>query len=148
MKIILLTDVKKVGVRDAIVEVADGYAQNVLIPKGLAVPATGGNLKKAKAAASARAGKVATDASTAKKLLAEIDGKSVEIKAKANEQNGLFEAIHPKQVSEAIRKELGATVPEDAVVLLPEHIKTLGEFRAAITLHGSVAEIRVLVSAL
>lgn len=148
MRIILLSDIKKVGVRGAIVEVADGFAQNVLIPKKQAVPATGANLKKVQTAESARAGKAIFDATMARKALADIDGKSVSIQAKANAQGGLFEAVHPHQVAEAIRKELGVAVPEGAITLLPEHIKTLGEFRAEIALQGASAEVVVAVTAL
>ena len=148
MKIILLQDVKKVGARGSVVEVADGYANNVLIPKKLAMPATGTNLKKVEKEHSAREGKALVDASLAHKVLADLDGKSVGIQAKANEHGGLFEAIHPRQVAEAVRKELGASVPEESVTLLPNVIKQLGEFRAEITLHGSSAEIAVVVSAL
>jgi large subunit ribosomal protein L9 len=148
MKVILLQDVRKVGARGTVVQVADGYANNVLIPKKLAMPATGANLKKIEKEQSAREGKALVDASLAHKLLAGLDGKSVSIQAKANEQGGLFKAIHPRQVAEAVRIELGVSVPEEAIVLLPEHIKTLGEFRAEITLHGSSAEIAVVVSAL
>ncbi|MDE2079060.1 MAG: 50S ribosomal protein L9 [Patescibacteria group bacterium] len=148
MKVILLCDVKKVGVRGAVIEVADGFAQNVLIPKKQAVPAIGANLKKVQAAESARVGKAIFDASMARKALAEVDGKSISIQSKANAQGGLFEAIRVPQVAEAIQKELGIAIPEDAIQLVPEHIKTLGEFRAEIELHGASAEIAVVVSAL
>lgn len=146
MKIILLTDVKKVGVRGEVAEVADGYANNVLIPQKLAVPATGENLKRYDREKQAREGKASLDATLAKKLLSEIDGKSVSIQARANDTGGLFEAIHPRQVAEAIRKELNVSVPQEAITLLPEVIKKLGEFRAEIALSGASAEIVVAVS--
>ena len=61
-----------------------------------------------------------------------------------------FEAasVTGKQVAEAIRKELGASIPEEAITLLPEAIKKLGEFRAEIVLQGVSAELAVIVSKL
>jgi large subunit ribosomal protein L9 len=146
MKVILLSDVKKVGVRGALVEVADGYANNVLIPKKLAVPATGENLKKYDRERQAREGKAALDSTLAKKLLAEIDGKSVLIQVKANEAGGLFEAIRPAQAREAIQRELHVAIPEDAITLVPEVIKKLGEFRAEVSISGASAELAVTIS--
>ncbi len=148
MKVILLQDVKKVGVRGALAEVADGYANNVLIPKKLAAPATSANLKKYDIEKQAREGKATLDAVLAKKLLAEIDGKSISIQARANETGGLFEAIHPRQVAEAIHKELNVSVPENSITLLPDVIKKLGEFRAEVAINGAGAEIAVAVSRL
>ncbi|MBI3573698.1 50S ribosomal protein L9 [Candidatus Kaiserbacteria bacterium] len=145
MKVILLEDLKKVGQRGTVAIVADGYANNVLIPKKLAVPATGENLKRHDKEKQAREGKAALDATLAKKLLSEIDGKNVSIQARANPNGGLFEAIHPRQVAEAIRKELNVSIPEEAITL-PETIKKLGEFRAEIVLQGVSAEVVVLIS--
>jgi large subunit ribosomal protein L9 len=148
MKVILLADVKKVGVRGSLQEVADGYAQNVLIPKKLAVPATAENMKRYDREKMAREGKAALDATLANKLLAEIDGKAVSIQVKANDTGGLFEAIHPKQVAEAVQKELNVSIPEGSVTLLPSSIKKLGEYRAQVAVSAAVAEIVVMVSRL
>lgn len=148
MKVILLKDVKKVGVRGAVVIVADGYANNVLVPGKLAVPATGENLKRWERERIGEKEQSAFNATLAKKLLGEIDGKSISLQARANPVGGLFEAIRPHQVAEAIQKELGASVPEEAITLLPESIKKLGEFRAEITIHGASAEIGIVISKL
>lgn len=145
MKIILLQDIQKVGVRGAVADVADGYANNVLIPKKLALPATPANIAKAEKEKAVLREKGALDSALAKSLLAEIDGKSVSIQARANERGGLFEAIHPRQVAEAIQKELNVSVPEDSIILLPDSIKKLGEFRAEINLEKISAEIAVQV---
>ncbi len=147
MKIILLQDVKKVGVRGAVAVVADGYAQNVLIPRKLALLATPQNLLRMDREKSLAKEREAADARSVKALLSEIDGKSVSIQARANPSGGLFEAMHPKQVAEAIQKELGVSVPEEAITL-PESIKKLGEFRAELSYRGVVAGITISVSKL
>ncbi len=147
MKIILLQDVKKVGVRGAVATVADGYAQNVLIPRKLALPATPQNLLRVEREKSIAKEREATDAVSAQAVLASIDGKSISVQARANPSGGLFEAIHPKQVAEAIRTELGVLISEEAIMLL-EPIKKLGEFRADLKLHGTTAGVTVSVSKL
>jgi large subunit ribosomal protein L9 len=148
MKVILLQDVKKVGVRGSLVDVADGYANNVLIPKKLALPATGENMKRYDRERQAREGKAALDATLAKKLLAEIDGKSISLQVKANEAGGLFEAIHPRQVALAIKHEFHVSIPEESITLLPESIKKLGEFRAEVVIEQQSAELIVQIEAL
>ncbi|MDO8523680.1 MAG: 50S ribosomal protein L9 [bacterium] len=147
MKIILLQDVKNVGVRGAVATVADGYAQNVLIPRKFALPATPQNLLRVDREKSLIKEREATDTASAKALLAEIDGKSVSIQARANPSGGLFEAIHAKQVAEALRTQLGVSIPEDSITL-SEPIKKLSDFRAHISLHACNAELSVLVSRL
>jgi large subunit ribosomal protein L9 len=148
MKVILLQDVKKVGVRGAVATVADGYANNVLIPGKLAILATSENLKRWERERAGEKEHAAFTATMAQKALGDIDGKSVSLQARANPSGGLFEAIRSKQVAEAIQKELGVSVPEEAITLLPESIKKLGEFRAEIKIQDASAELMIIVSKL
>ncbi len=148
MKVILLQDVKKVGQRGTIVDVADGYANNVLMPKKLALPATSENLKKHEVAQRAGKEKVAYTAELALKALKEIEGKKVTIQARANAGGTLFESIHEKQIAGAIQKELGISIPEETITTPEGHIKKLGEHRVHISLHGKKAEISIEVSTL
>ncbi|MES2014209.1 MAG: 50S ribosomal protein L9 [Patescibacteria group bacterium] len=147
MKLILLTDVKKVGQRGTLVSVADGYAQNVLIPKKLALPATAENIRKFEKQQQSMKEKVAMDATLAKKALAGIDGKEIGMQARANEKGTLFESIHTKQVATAIQKELGVNVSEDSVMLVGGVIKTLGSHRVEVKVQEAFAELSVLVEA-
>jgi len=147
MKVILTADVKKVGVRGALVTVADGYGNNVLIPKKLAIPATPQNIANYEKQKAGERERNASTAAEAKKLLDELNGKSVTIQAKANPTGGLFVAIHEKQVAEAIQKQLGASIPQDAITL-PQQIKKLGEFRAELAMLGASGNITIEVSRL
>lgn len=146
MQVILLTDVKKVGQRGTVVTVADGYAMNVLFPKKLAAPATPENLKKVERDALAAKGKKDMSEALAKKALDEIRGKTVTMKVKANEAGGLFQAIHEKQVIEAIEKMSGISLPESAIELA-EAIKKTGTYEVPVSLHGMKAKVTVSVSA-
>lgn len=112
MEIIMLKDVAKVGRKNDIVTVSEGYAINFLIPKGMAKAATAGakreiELKKGKqgAAQSEEAEKIASGIRT-------IDGKSVTIRAKANEKGHLFAALRADAVGEAVFNQLGVCLPE------------------------------------
>ena len=77
MKVILVADVKKVGQKGQVVEVSDGYAQNVLLPRKLALPGTAGNLAKQEKQNERKADKKAFDHTLLAKTLKELHGKTV-----------------------------------------------------------------------
>lgn len=137
MKVIFLKDVKGVGRRDEVKDVADGYAMNALIPQGLAVQATTPMLaaleerKKKDAAAHAQA-----DAQHAA-ALRQLRGARITVRAKANEKGHLYEKLSAEAIVAAVRKEYGAAVPA-AAIRLPAHVKTVGEYEAEALLgeHG------------
>lgn len=144
MKVMLLQDVKKVGQRGSVIEVADGYAQNVLIPKKLAAPATGGVLKQAEHAAAGKAERQATDEALARAMLAKLDGQTIPLRAKASETGTLFVAIHERDVTEAIEQLFGYTVPESAIHF-DGPIKKTGDHLVSLTLRGAQASIMLSV---
>lgn len=148
MKVIMLADVKKVGQRGTLITVADGYAQNVLIPKKLALPATAENIRSFEKRNQSAKDKVAMDTTLAKKALAEIDGKVLEIQAKANEKGTLFESIHAKQVAQAILKQFKMSVPEDSILIVDGPIKKLGSHRVEVKIQSAFAELTTTVNSL
>lgn len=126
MKILLLKDVPKVGRKYEVKEVADGFARNSLFPRKLAEPATReteARITKLKQSA-AQAGEVAQDLLV--KNLEALDGKTVTIRAKANEKGHLFQGIHKGEILNAIKKELGLNIREEALVL-EKAIKEVGD---------------------
>lgn len=145
MQVILLVDVKKVGQRGTVVTVADGYAMNVLLPQKKAVAATPQNLKQVEKEALAAKGKKDMNAVLAKKALSELDGKTVTISAKANDNGVLFESIREKHVNEAIFKSFNISLPESAIVL-PDPIKKKDTFSVPISIHGERISIQVQIS--
>src|SRR3989344_8647210 len=144
MKVILLQDVKKVGQKGSIVEVAPGYAQNVLISKKLAVPATDASLKTAKAAAAAQAERRAMDEGMSRIILAKLVGQTVLVAAKASEKGSLFKAIGPADIVAAIEKEFKIALPESAITL-EEPIKKKGEYHIPLSHLGASASVNLVV---
>lgn len=140
----MLVDVKKVGSRGTVVEVADGFAMNVLLPQKKAVAATPQNLKQVEKEALAAKGKKDMSAMLAQKALAQIDGKTLTIKAKANPSGGLFESIKEKHINEAIEKEFSISLPESAIKL-NEPIKKIGSYAVPLHLQGAKANITLSV---
>ncbi len=148
MKLILLADVKKVGQRGTLVTVADGYGNNVLIPKKLAVPATSENIKRYERVQEGIKQKGAMEALLAKKTLELIRGHIVTILARANEKGTLFQSVHAGQIVEALQKQLKVSIPEEAVALPDGAIKKLGEHKVSVTLLGTSVDTTVSVVAI
>ncbi len=146
MKVILLQDVKSLGKKDDIVTVSDGYARNMIIPKGLGVEATPKNLNDLKLRGQ-RAEKAAADQlAAAKQLAAELEDKSIEVKIRAGEGGRAFGSVSTKEIAAAAEDQLGLTLDKKKMVL-PEAIRSLGTYEISIRLHPKVtAVLRVKVS--
>lgn len=144
MKIILLKDVKKIGRKYEVKEVADGYALNLLIPKGLALPATPGNLKNMESQRSADLNDVAKTEAELQKALADIKGISIEIAGKVNDKGHLFAGIHKEQIAESVRREKGINIDSQMIIL--EHpIKEVGEHVITVKVQTKEANFKLIV---
>lgn len=124
MKVILLRDVAKIGRRNQIVEVPDGYAVNQLIPKKWAEAATAQNLKKVNAATASVAAGAEKKQRSFEQAVEALKYIQLEIKAEANQQDHLFKAIHEKDIVAAM-KERGIMF-EASAIKIPTPIKSLG----------------------
>lgn len=144
MKVILLKDIKKVGRRDEVVDVADGYAQNVLIRQKLAVPATPEHLqRRAKKEGSAAQEKAYAEALLVKNLK-ELEGKTVTMSARANEAGTLFQTIHAREVSEAVARTFSLHLPESVFEVLS--IKKTGTYQIRARAGSTSITFALLVS--
>lgn len=124
MKVILIKDVPKVGNKYDVKEFPQGYAQNVLISKGLAVLATAGELAKLKDKKDQMERRREEENKIFESLISSINNTKIEIKAKANEKGHLFKAVSPVDVAFVIKNITGIDVDTNAVIM--EHIKELG----------------------
>lgn len=131
MKVILLTDVKKVGQRGTVQEVADGYAQNVLIPKKQAVPATAELLKVHTKKEEIRAKERAEEDEKVIASLKTVSQKEVRLSVRANDTGGLFKSITPEEVVRAIQSECHVTIPQSFVTM--DTIKQTGTFPVSLS---------------
>ena len=145
MKVILTEDVKGSGKKGDLVEVADSYARNILLRKGLAIEATATaiNNKKTQDAAKAHHAQVELDAARANKE--RLDGKSVTVLAKAGSGGRLFGAVTSKEIAAALKNEYKVDVDKKKIALSGE-IKAFGTFSFDLQLHnGVVAAMQVVV---
>ncbi len=140
MKVILITDVEGLGARGEMVEVKDGYANNFLIPKGLAVRSTKGKAKEAAQAAKEKIAKADRELKRAEDAAQLISGRTFEIAAKVGEEGKLFGTITPKDIATLLEEELGIKVDRKKVHM-DEHIKMAGFHEARIKLHPQVEAI-------
>lgn len=146
MKIILLKDVPKLGKKDDIKDVSDGYARNFLIPKGLGAPLTSALLKEVEARKAREIARQQKEIEAAKELALKIANVKLTIKAKANEEKELFGSVDAGQIAEAL-KEKGIEVAKNQIVL-EEPIKKLGDYRIKINFgHEIIAEFALKVAA-
>jgi large subunit ribosomal protein L9 len=137
MQIILQEDVEKLGNRGQVVEVADGYARNYLLPHKLALEANAGNLKRLEKMRVVFAKKEAVEKADAEKLAELLAGVTLEFTRRAGENDQLFGSVTSADVSEALAAQ-GYTVDKRKVVL-PEPIKVVGELEVPLKLHREVA---------
>ncbi|MBK5261662.1 MAG: 50S ribosomal protein L9 [Peptostreptococcaceae bacterium] len=143
MIIILLKDVKGTGKTGEVVKVSDGYARNLLIPKGFAMEATEGNVRSLEKQKSIAEGKKADELSIAKELAEKIGNLSVHIKTKSGEGGKLFGSITSKDIAEALKEQHKIDIDKKKF-LMPNPIKTAGETTVEIKIfHEVVATLKV-----
>ena len=133
MKVILTRDVAKIGRKNQIVEVPDGYAQNKLIPTKSALPATPANLKRLQAQNAGIAASKDAKEEAFLKAVATLKEKELTITADANEQGHLFKAIHEKDIVDAA-KSVAVTLDVSAIKI-SNHIKSIGQHEISLV-HG------------
>lgn len=137
MKVILLEDVKALGKKGEIVNVSDGYARNMILPKKLGLEATPKNLNDLKLQ-KANAEKVAQENLEAARAFAkELETKEVILTLKVGEGGRTFGSIYTKEISEAAKAQLDLDI-DNKKLQLPSPIKSLGVTQVPVRLHPKV----------
>jgi len=145
MQIILQEDVEKLGTRGQVVNVAEGYARNYLLPRKLALEASPGNMKRLEKMRTAFAKKEATEKGDAQKLAELLAGVSLSISRKAGENDQLFGSVTTGDISDALAKH-GYNIEKRRIVLA-DPIKIVGEYEIPIKLHREVsANVKLAVT--
>ena len=142
MKVILTKDVEGLGFFGDIVNVKDGYAMNYLIPRGLALPATEGNVKHIQTILEQKKRKLEREKKKAEELAKKLEGMVVEVVKPAGETGKLFGSVTATDIVNAL-KEKGIEIDRKNVVFY-HPIKEVGMFPVKIRLHREVSvEIKV-----
>ena len=136
MKVILKDDVKKIGTMGQIIDVADGFARNYLVPRGLAVEANVKNIKSLEHERKIIQGKAKKIKNQAEDLATRISGITLMIKAKAGEEGKLFGSVTTMDIAERL-KEQGIEIDKKRIVL-DEPIKRVGSYSVGIKVHPEV----------
>lgn len=137
MNLILRSDVSGVGKKGDVIEVADGYARNYLLPKGLAFKATAGAQAQAEAMRRSRDVKDAAARAAAEDVAKTLVPTTITITAKAGPEGRLFGSVTAIEISEAIQAQTGLEIDRHQLVL-DEPIKTLGQHMVPAKLHHDV----------
>ena len=127
MKVIFKEDVKGKGKKGEMKEVADGYARNFLIPKGLATAATTDNINTMKMQQKAHEAQVEREKQEARELAEKLKGVQVVVKAKAGDNGKLFGSVTTAEISEALKQQFGMDIEKNKIVM-SEPIKSYGAF--------------------
>lgn len=137
MIVILKKDIKGTGKAGDVVKVSDGYARNMLLPKGYAVEATDGNIRSLEKQKAVQAQKAADEKAAAEKLAAELAEKKVVIRTKAGEGGRLFGSITSKDIADAAEEQLGISIDKKKIQL-NRTVKQTGHFDVEIKLYQGV----------
>ncbi|HVB56062.1 MAG TPA: 50S ribosomal protein L9 [Candidatus Acidoferrales bacterium] len=144
MQIILQEDVEKLGTRGQLVDVAEGYARNFLLPRKLGLEATAGNMKRLEKMRTAFAKKEATEKEAAQTLAELLNSVSLELARKAGENDQLFGSVTSADISEALQAK-DYTIDKRKIVLT-DSIKLIGEYEIPIKLHREItANVKLTV---
>ncbi len=139
MEIILKQDVENLGHKNDIVTVKDGYANNYLIPKGMAITATPSARKMYEEIARQRAHKEQQEKEKAEELAKKLEGLNLVIGAKTSSKGKIFGSVNTLQIAEELKQQ-GIEVDRKNIEIKDEPIKEVGTYTATVKLHRDVSE--------
>jgi len=135
--VLLQADVENLGTGGEVVKVRPGFARNFLLPRGLAVPATTGNLARVEELKKAAAARKSQEIAAAQELAKKLEGSSVKIARSFGEEGKMYGSVTSKDIAEAFEKS-GLTFDRKNIQLA-EPLKTLGSFDVPVKLHSTVS---------
>lgn len=147
MQIILLKDVPKIGQKNEIKNVSDGYAINFLFPNKLAQQATPNKIKELEKRKQNQETENQINKNLLIKNIRSLDGARIEIKAKANEKGHLFKGIHAEEIVEELKKQNHIDVKKEYIEL-KNPIKETGEFDIVVKTEDAKAVFKLEINSL
>lgn len=146
MKVVLLADVKGVGKKGELINAAEGYARNFLLPRKLAKEANAQVMNELKNAEASKAFKIKTETEEAQKAANELKDKIVRITAKSGTGGRLFGSVTAKEIAQEIKKQFGVEIDKRKINLSAD-IKAFGTYQFEIKLYsGITAKMSVSVT--
>lgn len=137
MELILRSDVSGLGHRGDVVEVADGYGRNYLLPKGLAMKVTAGARQQAEGMAKARAVQDAAEREVAEGVASQLAGRTITIARRAGDEGKLFGSVTAADVADAVAAQAAIEVDRHDIVL-ETAIKEVGTHEVVLRPHPDV----------
>lgn len=137
MRVLLRADVSGVGKKGDIVEVADGFGRNYLVPRGLALKATPGVEAQAESMRRSRDQKDAQDRSAAEDIAKVLVPLTITVPAKAGAEGKLFGSVTTAEIAQAVADQARVDLDRKTIEV-PEAIKTTGEHMVSVKLHADV----------
>lgn len=148
MQVILKQDVRNLGYKDQIVKVKDGYANNYLIPQGMAIIATESAKKVVAENIKQQSVKEAKVVKDAENIKAALDGKTVRIVTKVGDNGQLFGAVNNISVADALKEQHNYDIDRKTIVVDGAKIKSVGNYKATVNIHRDIkAELNLEVVA-
>lgn len=138
MKVILSADVKGQGKKGQMVEVSDGYARNYLLPRGLAIEASAGNINEMRQRDKANASKQDRERQHALDAAGKLKTCVVKIPARAGAGGRLFGAVTNKEVSEKLKEQFGIDIDRHKIII-DEPIKAYGQYELKVKLGHEIS---------
>ena len=138
MKVLLKSDVPKIGKKGELLEVKEGYARNFLFPNGLAIEANSGTMKQFEEGKKAQDRKKEREKEESQVLADKIKGLTITLRHKAGEEGRLFGSITAAEVAEAL-KQKGFDIDKKKIVL-DDPIRLVGEYTVKVKLHHEVTD--------
>jgi large subunit ribosomal protein L9 len=137
MRVVLRDDVDSLGKKGDLVDVADGYARNYLVPRGLAMKATRGVVQQAESMRRNREAREVRDRQAAEALVPQLAAKRIEVKARAGEGGKLFGSVTTADIVAAVQEQTGVVL-DRRNVSLDEPIRELGSVEVGVKLDAGV----------
>ena len=137
MKVVLRTDVDGLGYKGDIVSISDGYAQNKLIPQGLAYLATAGAEKEAEKMRQARELRASEEKAMAEEMASRMENETLTIAMNAGEGGKLFGSVSATDISEALSDQKNITI-DKKLITVAQSIKEIGTYQVAVKPHPDV----------
>ena len=137
MKVVLREDVSGVGHKGDVVDISDGFAQNKLIPQGMAFKATAGSERDAENMRKAREVKASEEKAEAEEMATRMEGETLSIEMKAGEGGKLFGSVSSTDISAALSDQKNITIDRKAIEIT-ESIKEIGTYSVTVKPHPDV----------